>query len=128
MLLVELNDQIGTFDVHNARRNEIGLIGMTPFDQQHQFTRRIGRAEDFLRFETSIEAARRVARLKARPLLLSAIEQFFLQRRQPNMRGSNPTVTYISTLVRRQRAEIRARSGVECFLLLLLIERFVFGQ
>lgn len=37
-LLVELNDDLGTLDVCLLCRDEIGLVGVFPFHQEHQFT------------------------------------------------------------------------------------------
>ena len=59
-LLVELDDGLRALDVGLPRRHQVGLVRPLPLDEEHELAGGVGGADDALRVEAAVEAARAV--------------------------------------------------------------------
>ena len=59
-LLVELDDGLRALDVGLPRRHQVRLVRPLPLDEEHELAGGVGGADDALRVEAAVEAARAV--------------------------------------------------------------------
>ena len=56
-LFVKLDDRLRAFHIRLSRRNKIGLVRSLPFDEEHQFPRRVGGANDPFGIQVPVESS-----------------------------------------------------------------------